>query len=177
MLTAEALARAVQTRLERIIPLYPGLVEACSGMAQPERAAFLATIAHESARFATTREWWGPTEAQKGYEGRADLGNSEPGDGIRFAGRGYIMVTGRANYRACSEALGLGDDLLLHPELMEQPGYAARSSRWFWDTHGCRAPAQAGDFRRVTRIVNGGYNGYADRLALYTALLEADPDA
>jgi len=127
------------------------------------QAAFLAQTGHESLSFGLTRELWGPTPAQVGYEGRADLGNTQPGDGFRFRGRGLIQITGRANYAACGEALGL--DFLAHPELLEQPDGASRSAAWFWSRHGLNAYADDGDFVTLTRRINGGTNGLADREA------------
>ena len=101
------------------------------------------------------------------YESRADLGNVRPGDGVRFRGRGLLQVTGRANYAACGKALGL--DLLAQPELLEQTVNACRSAGWFWQTRGLNALADAGDQLKVTRRINGGVNGLAERLALYQA--------
>jgi len=99
-------------------------------------AEFLAQIAHESGGFRYTREIWGPTPAQARYEGRADLGNTEKGDGSRYRGRGLIQVTGRANYRACGLALDL--PLLDSPEYLERPMIAARSAGWFWQSQAGR---------------------------------------
>ncbi|MBK8772269.1 MAG: glycoside hydrolase family 19 protein [Rhizobiales bacterium] len=129
------------------------------------QAAFIAQIAHESGLFRWSKEIWGPTPAQERYEGRADLGNDQPGDGKRFLGRGLIQITGRANYRDCAAAIGV--DLLNHPELLEQPGLAARSAGWFWHSHGCNALADTGDFEALTRRINGGINGLSDRIALH----------
>ncbi|WP_431494820.1 glycoside hydrolase family 19 protein [Pseudomonas brassicacearum] len=132
----------------------------------PKRvASFIAQIGHESGHLRYVRELWGPTPAQSRYEGREDLGNTQPGDGFRFRGRGLIQITGRANYAECSEALGL--DLISHPELLEQPEWAAKSAAWFWSTRGLNTLADAGEFERITRRINGGLNGLADRLALW----------
>lgn len=132
----------------------------------PHRAAmFLATIGHESGGFVHTREIWGPTPAQQRYEGRADLGNARPGDGSRYRGRGLIQITGRANYEAASK--GLGVDFVSHPQLLEDPEYAARASAWWWANNGLNELADTGDFRAVTRRVNGGYNGMTDRQRRY----------
>jgi putative chitinase len=129
------------------------------------QAAFIAQVAHESGQLRYTRELWGPTPAQRAYEGRADLGNAYPGDGFLYRGRGLIQITGRANYKACGAALGL--DLPLFPELLEQPMYAARSAGWFWKTHGLNELADAGDQVKITRRINGGTNGLAERLAFF----------
>ena len=132
------------------------------------QAAFLAQIGHESGRLLYVRELWGPTPAQERYEGRADLGNTQPGDGYRFRGRGLLQITGRANYAACSVGLfGCESKLLIEPALLEQTGYAALSAAWWWAGHGLNVHADLGDFERITRIVNGGLNGQVDRVAIY----------
>jgi putative chitinase len=129
------------------------------------QAAFIAQVGHESGRLIYVRELWGPTPAQEGYEGRADLGNTEPGDGFKFRGRGLIQVTGRANYATCGVALCL--PLTDSPELLETPSNASQSATWFWNQHGLNAFADTGDFETITRRINGGLNGLQDRLALY----------
>lgn len=131
-------------------------------------AEFLAQIAHESGGFVYTREIWGPTAQQAKYEGRVDLGNTQPGDGVRFKGRGLIQVTGRANYAACAAALDL--PLLDQPELLEKPMPAARSAGWFWKSRNLDA---IDDFERLTRRINGGVNGLADRYAYLGRAREA----
>ncbi|WP_308582188.1 glycoside hydrolase family 19 protein [uncultured Pseudomonas sp.] len=133
-------------------------------------AAFIAQVGHESGQFCWLKELWGPTAQQVGYEGRADLGNTVKGDGSKYRGRGLIQITGRANYAACGEALGL--DLINQPELLEQPQYAAMSAAWFWSTKGLNTLADQGDFVKITRRINGGINGLADRQALYDKALE-----
>ncbi|MDR6580776.1 glycoside hydrolase family 19 protein [Pseudomonas extremaustralis] len=132
--------------------------------------AFIAQVGHESGQLRWVREIWGPTAQQSGYEGRADLGNTVKGDGSKYRGRGLIQITGRANYEACGEALGL--DLINQPEQLEQPQYAAMSAAWFWSTRGLNTLADAGDFVKITRRINGGINGLADRQALYDKALE-----
>ncbi len=141
------------------------------GIVTPARvAAFIAQIGHESGQLRYVREIWGPTKQQAGYEGRKDLGNTVAGDGSKFRGRGLIQVTGRANYAACGEALGL--DLLKHPELLEEPQHAAMSAAWFWHRAGLNTLADAGDFLLITKRINGGTNGLADRKALYDRALK-----
>lgn len=146
-------------------------------------AHFLAQIGHESGRLVHTRELWGPTAAQVTYErdfsapwvrfvdGQRhrntkpfDLGNSEAGDGFKFRGRGLIQVTGRANYRACGIALGV--DLEVSPYLLELPEYAALSAAWYWKSRNLNALARRDDIRGITRVINGGMNGFADRQLL-----------
>ena len=136
----------------------------------PRVAAFIAQVGHESGQFRWLKELWGPTAQQAGYEGRADLGNTVKGDGSKYRGRGLIQITGRANYAACGEALGL--DLLSKPELLEQPQHAAMSAAWFWSTRGLNTLADQGEFVKITRRINGGLNGLADRQALYDNALK-----
>jgi putative chitinase len=132
-------------------------------------AAFIAQVGHETGQLRYVREIWGPTAQQAGYEGRADLGNTVKGDGSKYRGRGLIQITGRANYVACGEALGL--DLVNQPVLLEQPQYAAMSAAWFWSTRGLNTLADAGDFVKITRRINGGLTGQDDRQALYDRAL------
>jgi len=142
----------------------------------PKRvAAFIAQTGHESGQLIYVREIWGPTPAQFKYEGRADLGNTVPGDGLKYRGRGLIQVTGRANYAACGEALGL--DLINHPELLEQPQFACLSAAWFWATHGLNALADVGDNANIGSIINTGRkgrvpNGASERQAFYATALK-----
>jgi putative chitinase len=133
-------------------------------------AAFIAQIGHESGQLVHVREIWGPTAQQAGYEGRADLGNTVKGDGSRYRGRGLIQITGRANYTACGEALGL--DLINHPDFLELPQHAAMSAAWFWSTRGLNALADRGEFVKITRRINGGLTGQDDRQALYERALK-----
>lgn len=134
----------------------------------PEReAAFLAQVAHESGGFFYVRE----IASGAAYEGRVDLGNTEHGDGERFRGRGLIQITGRSNYRDCGVALGV--DLLATPELLEGPALAARSAAWFWKEHGLNVLADKGEFKTITRRINGGLNGYGDRMTYWERAKEA----
>lgn len=132
----------------------------------PKRtAAFIAQIGHESGQLRYVREIWGPTAAQLGYEGREDLGNTVPGDGRKYCGRGLIQITGRANYAKCGKALGL--DLITHPELLELPQHAAMSAAWFWKQKGLNDLADRDQFNTITRRINGGLNGLPDRLEIW----------
>jgi putative chitinase len=93
-------------------------------------AAFVSQLAHESGSFRYPEEIWGPTAAQRRYEGRADLGNVQPGDGYRYRGRGWVQLTGRANYRTYGRLVGL--HLEGRPELAVQPDAAARIAAAYW---------------------------------------------
>lgn len=99
------------------------------------------------------------------YGGR--LGNVHAGDGFRFRGRGPIQVTGRANYRECGQAIG--QDLEQSPEQLELRSIGAASTMWFWRKH--KLTGYNGDVLRVTRLINGGTNGLADRQARYDRAL------
>ena len=133
------------------------------------QAHFLAQIAHESGELKWLRELWGPTLTQAHYEFRSDLGNTQPGDGFKFRGRGLIQITGRSNYANASQAIYADDRLLDTPELLQQPEGAAASAGWFWDSHGINAKADADDIYAVTHAVNGGLNGLPQRQAYLAA--------
>ena len=137
----------------------------------PKRvAAFIAQIGHESGQLKYVKEIWGPTAAQARYEGRKDLGNTVVGDGSKYRGRGLIQITGRTNYMACGDGLGL--DLIKPPELLEEPQHGCMSAAWFWATRDLNTLADAGQFDKITRRINGGQNGAADRQALYARALK-----
>ena len=133
-------------------------------------AAFIAQIGHESGQLKYAKEIWGPTKVQAKYEGRVDLGNTVAGDGSKYRGRGLLQITGRSNYKACGEALGL--DLINHPELLEKPQHACMSAAWFWASRGLSTLADAGQFDKITQRINGGQNGAADRQALHARALK-----
>jgi putative chitinase len=153
-----------------LVPLNDAMLE--FGIITSERPAmFLAQIAHESGGFRWTEEIWGPTPTQAGYEGRVDLGNTQPGDGYRFRGRGLIQITGRANYQRLSGALGIPFDSIVL--WLATPVGAARSAAHYWSTHGCNSMADAFDFVAVTRAINGGLNGLAQRTDLYNKVSNA----
>jgi predicted chitinase len=132
-------------------------------------AAFVAQLAHESGEFRFMEEIWGPTAAQARYEPTSDLaarlGNTEAGDGRRFKGRGPIQITGRANYQRYGQLLGA--DLVAEPELAAQPAMAFRIAGLFWQSNGLNELADAEDFVKITRRINGGTNGLADREQFY----------
>lgn len=105
-----------------------------------------------------------------GEWGRKNLGNTEPGDGWRFIGRGLKQLTGRDNYKRCG--IALGEDFISAPDRLLQPVNAALSAGWFWHSKGLNAVADKGDVVEMTRIVNGGSNGLDRRIALYHDGLE-----
>ena len=135
------------------------------GIATRQRIAnFIGQAAHETGGFRILREIWGPTDAQRRYEGRADLGNVRAGDGYRYRGRGIFQITGRANYDAIGAALGL--DLEETPKLVESPPVAVETACYFWQSRGLNELADAGDEDKITRRINGGNNGLSERRAL-----------
>jgi putative chitinase len=105
------------------------------------------------------------------YANRLGNGDTVSGDGWRYRGRGLIQVTGRANYAEAGKALML--PLIDEPQLLEQPGPAARSACWFWRTRGCNELADADQFMQITRKINGGTHGHAERVALRDRILRA----
>lgn len=124
-------------------------------------AAFLAQVAHESGSLRYVHE----LASGAAYEGRKDLGNTNAGDGVKYKGRGLIQLTGRANYSLLSKAFGV--DFLSNPLLLEGPEFASLSAGWFWHAKGLNALADKQDFRLITKRINGGYNGEAERNKFY----------
>ena len=131
---------------------------------------FLAQLAHESAGFRTMREFWGPTGAQSRYEGRRDLGNVQVGDGKRFMGRGYLQITGRANY--ASYGALIGQPLTTTPELAEDPTIALNIACQYWKSRNIDDPAGKNNIAEVTRRINGGLNGLTERTALFRKAMQ-----
>jgi putative chitinase len=153
------------------------------------QAAFIGQCGHESASFKVLREnlnysakgltaTW-PSRfpnieqameferkperiANKVYGGRADLGNTEDGDGWRFSGKGLVQLTGRNNFKTCGDALGV--DLIANPDLLLEPEYAALSAGWFWNKRGLNALADNEDWTTITKRINGGTHGLQDRI-------------
>lgn len=131
-------------------------------------AHFMAQLIHETGGFHYMEEIWGPTPAQARYEGRDDLGNDQPGDGLRFKGRGPIQVTGRANYRRYGNLIGIG--LEQHPEVAAIPSIGLHVALVYWKDRNINVAADADDVEAVTRKINGGVNGLADRKAALTRM-------
>lgn len=121
---------------------------------------FIAQIGHESGRLQFTRE----LASGDAYEGRKDLGNTEPGDGRKYKGRGLIQITGRANYQKYGDLLNI--DLINNPTWLEIGPYAATSAALFWQLHGLNDLADNDDLIRITKRINGGTNGLQDRQGL-----------
>jgi putative chitinase len=122
------------------------------------QAAFIAQLAHESGSLRYSEE----IASGEAYEGRESLGNTQPGDGKRFKGRGLIQITGRTNYQLVSKALKY--DFQKDPEALEKPGPACFSAAWFWHAKGLNRLADIEAFEKITRRINGGVTGMEDRL-------------
>lgn len=122
-------------------------------------AHFLAQIAHESDGFCTCEEY----ASGAAYEGRADLGNTQKGDGVRYKGRGLIQLTGRRNYRVYGQRIGI--DLVADPERAEEPVTALVLACEYWTqtAGGLNRFADQDDILSITRAINGGLNGIDDR--------------
>lgn len=129
-------------------------------------AAFIAQAAHECNELRSLVELTGGQI----YDGRADLGNTRPGDGPRFKGRGIFQLTGRANYHAASLVVGI--DLEANPEQAADPQVSVKTAVWYWQSRGLSALADVFDFRGITRRINGGYNGLLERTDYYHRALE-----
>jgi putative chitinase len=126
-------------------------------------AHFMAQIEHESGGFKFLTELGGKKYFEK-YEGRKDLGNTTAGDGYKFRGRGYIQVTGRANYTALSKDSKI--DFLNNPELLSQEANAMISALWYWNKRKLNTLADKDNILGITKKINGGTNGLEDRKRL-----------
>ena len=142
------------------------------------QAAFLAQLAHESGSLRYVQE----IASGAAYDNRADLGNMTPEaialselagttPGKYYKGRGLIQITGYTNYLACSRALCCDDSLVSNPAALERADLACLSAGWYWDSRRLNGFADAGQFETITRKINGGLNGQADRLAHYQRAL------
>jgi putative chitinase len=132
------------------------------GITTPKRqAAFLAQVAHECGQLRFQEEMM----ASQSHENRAELGNTSPGDGAKYKGRGPLMLTGRANYKAAGQALKL--DLEAKPELVSQPDIGCRVAGWYWKTQGLNELADRGDFRGITQHIHGDLVGLDARMKFY----------
>lgn len=148
---------------------------AAAGLARWHRLAhYVAQIAHESGRFRYDKEIWGPTEAQRRYDGRTDLGNTAAmdGDGYLYRGRGPIQITGRSNYRQFRDWARAWDpmapDFEAAPDAVLTAPWEGLAPIWYWETRGLGAYADRNDIEMITRRINGGTNGFDDRIDLYT---------
>ena len=101
------------------------------------------------------------------YSSRMGNGPIESGEGWKYRGRGLKQLTGKSNHIECSQ--GLGVDLVENPDLLLDPTYAARSAAWFWQKNKCNTFADVGDVEGLTKRINGGLIGIADRKARYQA--------
>lgn len=118
------------------------------------KAMFLAQCLHETGGFKFLKEIWGPTKWQKLYEGHVGLGNTQPGDGKKFLGRGLIQCTGRSNYQAFADWCK-DQTIMDKPELLEEMGYALLSAIWYWEKNNLNRFADQNDIEKCTRTVNG----------------------
>jgi putative chitinase len=131
-------------------------------------AAFISQVAHESDEFKAREEY----ASGRAYEGRRDLGNTQKGDGERFKGRGWIQLTGRANYTTFDKWYRQIDpeapDLVKNPQLIAQiPELSMWATVYYWETRKLNRYADRELFETLTRRINGGLNGYAHRLQIF----------
>ncbi|WP_371056718.1 glycoside hydrolase family 19 protein [Rhodosalinus sp. K401] len=158
-----------------------------AGLDRPHRLAhFLAQLGHESAGFRHDHEVWGPSAAQSRYDVREDLGNTpqRDGDGYLYRGRTPIQLTGRDNYRqfhAWARGAGLGPpDFVADPDLVLTDTWEGLAPIWFWESRSLGRWADENDAEMLTRRINGGLNGYRNRLDWYAraalVLLGFGPD-
>lgn len=156
-----------KTRVESFLPFINKAMAEFNINTKARQASFLAQLAHESGELRYTSE----IASGASYEGRTDLGNTQPGDGIKYKGHGLIQITGRANHLACG--LYFAQDFISNPLLLTEPEYAARSAGWFWDKYkNLNLVADSGDQKLITKRINGGYNGLDDRLKYFNIAIQ-----
>jgi putative chitinase len=165
----QIMPRLPQAKRQLYLPFIDKVMEIYEIDTPLRASAFLAQIAHESAELRFMEEIWGPTAQQKKYEPPSDvarrLGNTKSGDGFRYRGRGPIQVTGRANYKRYGDLLGV--DLVGNPDLAATPQYAFSTAGVFWKLNGLNELADVEDFVAITKRINGGLNGLAERQRYY----------
>jgi predicted chitinase len=138
-----------------------------SGIRGNELAQFMAQTKHESADFSRMKEIGGSQYFAQRYDPKSSpktakiLGNTKPGDGVKYHGRGYIQITGRDNYRMAGQALGL--PLEQHPEMAAKPDVAAKIAVWYWKTRVKPNVANFNDTTAVTKLINPAMRGLKDR--------------
>lgn len=127
-------------------------------------AHFIAQCAHESGGFQYVAEIASGAAYDTGKLA-AKLGNTpeKDGDGQKYKGRGYIQITGKANYKAYRDSGFCNGDVVAHPEWLSNSPGRMKSAMWYWWSHGCNKLADADDIRTITKRINGGMNGFADR--------------
>ena len=135
------------------------------GITGLELVSLMSQVAHESADFKRTEEY----ASGSAYEGRKDLGNTQKGDGVKYKGRSFIQITGKSNYKKIGDKLGL--DLINNPTLLEDPDTAARATVEWWKDNVQPLVGDFSDVERVTKIINGGFNGLKDRKNNYNEFL------
>ncbi len=165
----QIMPRLPQAKRQLYLPFLNKVMEIYEIDTPLRASAFLAQIAHESAELRFMEEIWGPTAQQKRYEPPSDLarrlGNTQPGDGFRYRGRGPIQITGRSNYTKYGDLLGV--DLVGNPDLAATPQFAFSTAALFWKMNGLNELADVQDFITITKRINGGLNGLADRQKYY----------
>jgi predicted chitinase len=170
--TPEQIAALLGCRVANVRRYWPPLRKALAAEGLTDEAcviAALATVATEVPDFAPINEYGGDAYFRKHYEGRADLGNTHPGDGARYHGRGFIQLTGRSNYRGYGQKLGV--PLEQNPNLALDASIAARVLASYMKDRGIGSLAARGDWQGVRRAVNGGLNGW-DRFSVCVQKLQ-----
>lgn len=162
-LTPSRIAEILHAPVNNVSEHWPKIAECLESLGIGSEAtaiAALATIRVECPPFRPVKEYGTDQAHEKSYGGRQDLGNIHPGDGARYAGRGFVQITGRNNYEYYGKQLGV--NLVADPDAALEPNTAAMIFALYFKEHKVDVAANQGDWAKVRRLVNGGLNGFGE---------------
>lgn len=171
-----AIMPTAKDKVDKYLPYINGYADMFNINTPNRMANFLVQVAHETAELVYMRELGNAAYCYKYEVGKLGkmLGNTKKGDGYRYKGRGFLHLTGRANYQAYTDSRYCKGNVVESPQLLEQPLGAVKSGMWYWLIHGLNALADKNDIVGITKVINGGTNGLESRKKYWYRALEAN---